>query len=76
MENYLIKTNWSMEHVAKVRPTTPVTRKWNIRFQLSAETLLSKSTICMSGSLQDDLILNGLFFGLYWVYISYLSGLP
>lgn len=27
MENYLIKTNWSMEHVAKVRSTTPVTRK-------------------------------------------------
>lgn len=65
MENYIIKTSWSMEHVAKGRLATPVTRKLNTGLQLSAETLFSKGTICMSGSSQDDLILSGLFFGLY-----------
>lgn len=65
MESYIIKTNWSMEHVATGRFATPVTRKLNTGFQLSAETLFSKSTICMSGSSQDDLILSDFFF---WVY--------
>lgn len=76
MENYIIKTNWSMEHAAKGRFATPVTRRLNTEFQLSAEILFSKSTIYMSGSSQDDLILSDLFFGLYWEHISYLLDLP